>query len=284
MNTKTYDNAGSFLRDTQAELESNQAASGLLLGICLQLGRDPGGTEAPPCLKTVRDGGGLVLAAVMTPPYKLVVYGHQGDLVDGAGVLVDSLLADGWTIPGVLGPSDAARRVVEAWAARTGQPYELERRQVVYQLREVQTPVPERGRLRLAAEADIPLVARWRHDVYAELFGHADRAEALRVAELGIAAGDVCLWDDGGPVSMAMKVRPVGSGISVSRVYTPPELRGRGYATACVGELSRLLLASGWRRCTLYADQGNPAANRVYEKVGYRPVCDYDEYRVRTWP
>jgi predicted GNAT family acetyltransferase len=39
-----------------------------------------------------------------------------------------------------------------------------------------------------------------------------------------------------------------------------------------------MLLASGWRYCALFADSGNMAAIRVYEKIGYRPACDYDEY------
>ena len=76
-----------------------------------------------------------------------------------------------------------------------------------------------------------------------------------------------------------MKTRPTRHGISVSLVYTPPELRGRGYATACVGELSRKLLGAGREFCALFADLANPISNHIYERIGYRPVCDYEEYR-----
>ena len=69
----------------------------------------------------------------------------------------------------------------------------------------------------------------------------------------------------------------VGGTQSTFLVYTPPALRGRGYATACVGALSRLLLDAGWALCALFADVANLAANRVYERVGYRPVCEVDE-------
>jgi predicted GNAT family acetyltransferase len=132
--------------------------------------------------------------------------------------------------------------------------------------------------LRLAREADIELVARWWHGFHAEIFGGADREAAGNAAALRIENDDIYLWEDEVPVSVAMKTRPTNNGISVSLVYTPPELRGRGYATACVGELSRALLASGWGHCALFADLSNAAANRVYHRVGYRPVCDYDEY------
>jgi predicted GNAT family acetyltransferase len=214
----------------------------------------------------------------MTPPYKLVVVGHQGDLEAGALALAQDLIAGGWPVPGVLGPRAAASAFAARWAELTGQRWELEQRQRVYELRKVKAPPPTRGRLRRATKADLDLVARWRYGVYAEIHGQADREEARRVAERGIEDRDVYLWEDEVPVSMAAKTRPTRHGISVSRVYTPPEWRGRGYATACVGELSRKLLDSGWSYCVLFADLDNAAANRVYQKIGYEPVCDYEEY------
>jgi hypothetical protein len=278
MKVRTYADAESFLRNTQGELESNEAANSLMLGVCLRLVRYPERVKTRPCLKTVEDEEGLVLAAMMTPPHKLVVYGHQGNLDEGARVLAQDLVSEGWKVPGVVGPREVARRVVEGWVEITGQRCEVERQNRLYQLRKVKSPVPERGRLRLATTADMELVAGWRYEFQVEIFGEADREEVRRAAELGIENGDIYLWEDERPVAMAMKTRPTRNGVSVSLVYTPPELRGRGYATACVGELSRLLLESGWGYCALFADLSNVAANRVYQRIGYEPTCDYDEY------
>lgn len=278
MHVNTYTDAGSFLEDTQAALELNEAANSLMLGVCLRLARHPERIEEPPCLKTVVDGAGLVLTAMMTPPHKLVVYGHRGDLEGGARALVDDLAGAGWTVPGVLGPRAVAAGVAEGWAAATGQGYRVEQRLRVYELRQVTRPVPERGRLRLATAADQALVARWRYAFHEDVSEQVGREEARRAAERSIAQEQIYLWDDQGPVSMAMKTRPTRSGISVTLVYTPPELRGRGYATACVGALSRLLLASGWDYCALFVNRSNVAAKRVYERVGYEPICDYDAY------
>ena len=79
-------------------------------------------------------------------------------------------------------------------------------------------------------------------------------------------------------MSVAASTRQTRNGISIGMVYTPPEHRCRGYATACVAELTRVLLHAGHSYCALFADQENPASNRVYQKVGYRSICDYDEY------
>lgn len=278
MQVTTYTDARDFLKDAQASLEANEAANSLMLGICGQLVRHPERFKAAPCLKTVEDKTGLILAAVMTPPHKLVVYGHRGDLDGGTRLLVQSLAGEGWGVPGVLGPSEVAGVVARRWVEVTGMASGLERRQRVHELRRVVSPVPERGTLRQAQEANVDLVARWWHGFNTEILCAADRGRARLAAEQRITEGDIYLWQDPGPVSMAMVNRPTRNGISVSAVYTPPELRGRGYATACVGELSRMLLASGWGYCALFADLGNAAANRVYEKVGYEPTCDYDEY------
>jgi predicted GNAT family acetyltransferase/pimeloyl-ACP methyl ester carboxylesterase len=279
MKLTTYPDAGQFLAATERALESNEAANSLMLGICRHLVRHPQHIKTDPCLATVEDERGLVLAAVMTPPYKLVVYGHRAELAAGIRLLVDDLAADGWRLPGVLGPRDVARQVAGRWAEVTGRGFRLEREQRVYELRQVLVPPPERGSLRPARVADLELVTRWRHAFHAEIFGAADPDESRRAARSRIERGDIYLWEDGRPVSMAMKTRPTAQGISVSLVYTPPAWRRRGYATACVGELSRMLLEAGWQFCALFADVANATSNRLYQRVGYRPVCEFDEYR-----
>ena len=70
-------------------------------------------------------------------------------------------------------------------------------------------------------------------------------------------------------------------GARIFLVYTPPQFRGRGYATSCVGSLTERLLDSGKTYCCLYADRGNPASNDVYRKVGYRPAGDAEMWRFK---
>jgi predicted GNAT family acetyltransferase len=84
------------------------------------------------------------------------------------------------------------------------------------------------------------------------------------------------LWDDGGPVSFAAFGNPTPNGIRIGPVYTPPELRRRGYASALVAELSTRLLADR-RFCFLYTDLANPTANKIYERIGYQRVCESAE-------
>jgi predicted GNAT family acetyltransferase len=63
-------------------------------------------------------------------------------------------------------------------------------------------------------------------------------------------------------------------GASIVWVYTPPEQRSRGYASACVGDLTRRLLQEGRELCRISTDLTNRTTNKIYPALGYRPVCD----------
>ncbi|MGH3665901.1 MAG: GNAT family N-acetyltransferase [Egibacteraceae bacterium] len=61
-------------------------------------------------------------------------------------------------------------------------------------------------------------------------------------------------------------------------VYTPPQLRGSGYANGCVAALSIDMLRDR-RWCFLHTDRANPTTNAIYGRLGYRPVSDAGRYR-----
>ncbi len=263
MRIRTYDHAEGFLADTGEALELSEAANSLILGICGRLVRHPEQIEAPPYLGAVTDEKGLVLAAMMTPPHNLVVCGHQGDPQGAAGILVEDLAGGGWAIPGVLGPREVARAVAQRWSEAAGKGYRVKDRLRVYEVREVISRTAAPGRLRQATQPDVALASQWRHAFHVEISERADAEEIRRATGSHIERGDIFLWEDGQPVAMAMKTRPTRRGISVTLVYTPPEFRRRGYAEACVGELSRMLLREGWGFCALFADAANPTSNRL---------------------
>lgn len=289
MITRTYQLASAFLEKTQEALEANEAANNLMLGICFQLKRlaekdepPPYRITAPPYLTTVEDERGLVVAAVMTPPHKIVVYGNRPDVDEAFDLVSRDLFANHVHIPGVLGPSNAAQAFAESWANVSGNDYQESVRQRVYELRRVVHPKAISGRLRLAREDDVDLIARWILGFTEDTFTGDDLAEAHRQAQSRIKDQSIYLWEDERPVSMAAKTRPTTNGITVSLVYTPPELRRRGYATACVAGLSQVLLDAGWKFCTLFTDLANPTSNHIYQKIGYVPLCDFNEYIFAT--
>ncbi|MEJ7795528.1 MAG: GNAT family N-acetyltransferase, partial [Nocardioides sp.] len=98
-----------------------------------------------------------------------------------------------------------------------------------------------------------------------------------------IAEGCVWLWEDerGQVVHVTGHNPPTFGVVRIGPVYTPPEQRGRGFASVAVAAVSRRILAEGHRAC-LFTDQANPTSNKIYEAIGYRPVVDMANFVVTT--
>ena len=62
--------------------------------------------------------------------------------------------------------------------------------------------------------------------------------------------------------------------VRVGSVYTPPAVRGRGYAGAVTAAVSRAARDAGVREVVLFTDLANPTSNALYQRLGYRPVED----------
>lgn len=211
-------------------------------------------------------------------------------LPDGAaGVLTDQLPRDFHDARRVSGPADDAAIFAAAWAGRTRQVAHLWMRQRMHELDTVRHPEPVAGRYRLAGSADCELVARWADAFEREegLGGAADdlsepsaRMKAHVAAQ--IDAGDVHLWDNDGPVSYAATRPAQGGVVRIGPVYTPPECRRNGYATALTAAASQAALDAGADRCALYTDLANPTSNKIYAAIGYRSVCDAAVYDLST--
>jgi predicted GNAT family acetyltransferase len=45
-----------------------------------------------------------------------------------------------------------------------------------------------------------------------------------------------------------------------------------------VAALSQEALGAGAGACMLYTDAANPVSNRIYQRIGYRPVGTADEW------
>src|ERR1051325_2553337 len=97
------------------------------------------------------------------------------------------------------------------------------------------------------------------------------------MVERAITGGRLFVWKDPQPVSMCAWAGPTARGVRVNMVYTPPDLRRRGYASAAVSALTKKLLDSGRRFVFLYTDLSNPTSNKIYQQMGYEPVCGINE-------
>lgn len=274
--------ADEFLEAAGRFLVAREAEHNLMFGICsaIRLSPDAFG-DAPPRFLTVADADGHVIgAALQTPPNNLVV--SQVDDPAAVDALADAVVE--YRPPGVLAPTDVIRPFLARWADRTAETAHLEVAERIFQLERVVAPArPAEGSWRLATPDDRALVADWVVAFSTEAMPEQPQIEdPLAVADRWIARVNrlLYLWeDDGRVVSLVGAGGETPNGIRIGPVYTPPHARNHGYATSLTAVASADQLARGRRFCFLFTDLANPTSNAIYQSVGYRPVCDMDQYR-----
>lgn len=281
MEVVQFDDAGAFLTEAEPFLLADEARHNLMLGIAGNV--RIGSIYENFGLWLVRDRGEVLAAAVRTPPHNLIL--AQPRSPSALAALAEAV--EGEELPGVVGAEPEAAEFAELWTRHTGARARTNMRQGIYELERVQ-PLPSvPGSARVAAADDRELAVHW-FVAFAEESLHeggpsSDRVEEMIDHRLSSPSAGILLWDDAGePVSLAGWGGPTPNGIRIGPVYTPPDLRGRGYATALTAELSQRLLdgrlfEGGRRFCFLYTDLANPTSNAIYERIGYRRVAESAE-------
>jgi predicted GNAT family acetyltransferase len=228
-------------------------------------------------LRVLDEHDHLVGVALRTPPFGLLLTRVPDAAVE---VLVAEIRRLGIALPSAHGPAEVASAFAARYAELTGtdtQP-QLAR---LYRLDRVEPPVGVPGKVRAATEADRELLVDWTRAFLAEADPQAPPGDAANQID-GRLGQDHLLWlweDAGEPVSMAWLSQPAAGVVRVSGVYTPPDLRGRGYASGCVAAVSQGAIDRGAVACMLYTDLANPTSNSIYQKLGYYPVTDAQQWR-----
>jgi len=211
-----------------------------------------------------------------TQPFRISVSPLDREQADAL-----ALALQGREPAGVFGVDAAAAAFADAWQARTGAEHRRAIEQRLYRLEDLTPPLPAPpGRPRVAIEGDRELLIRWRGEFSAYIGAPGGAAGSEEWADERISYGGVTFWEtaDGVPVSMAGVTRESAGAVRVAPVYTPKELRGRGYAGAVTAEVSRAARAAGAREVLLFTDLANPTSNGLYRRIGYRPVRDFAVY------
>ena len=229
-------------------------------------------------LVSVAVDGATVGAALQMRGGVLLVNGLPPDTAKNVAAALAPVRAD---LPAIRGTSASAAAFGDAWSDVAGVAAAPEFRETLYRLGDLQPPTGVVGAPRLAAAKDADLIADWLDAFFVEAFGTESNPEASRnvLRDIAEADGHILLWTvDGTPVAMA---RAHGCLLGIARigpVYTPPSCRGHGYAAAVTAEAVRHAQRGGARNVVLFADVANAGANRIYRRLGFRPVVEHVQY------
>ena len=268
--------AGPFLAEHEAEHNLQLGLLGRLVGEPRLYGHDP-------TFVVVESGGRLAGCLMRTPPHGAIL--SRFTSLDAVAAVAEAVLDMHPGLPGAVGPVAVTERFADTWSSATGARAQVAIRQRIHAASHVVEPSRAPGVLREAREEDVPVLVDWLVAFQEEALHeapHVEEAEATYRRRAADPDGAWLVWDDSGPVSLAAYGSPTPTGTRVGPVYTPPELRGRGYASSLVAELTDERLASGLAFCFLFTDLGNPTSNAIYARIGYEPVADWDQWRFDT--
>jgi predicted GNAT family acetyltransferase len=271
-----------FLEVARHLLSEREVEYGLMLAIVsawTRRGEFPSGSRV--YLATVDGTSGPDAGALMTVPNNVIVTNASAGAVTA---LAEDLGHAELQVSGVHAPTKTAEAFAGVWNRTRGISGRLAKTLRIHELTRVIAVPSTPGRFRQAQEAELEQLATWFEALWTETGSGLAGQTGMKVARHNFGAGWLFVWDHAGPVSMASAAGPTPNGIRVNGVYTPPEHRGRGYATACVAALSARLLAEGRRFCFLFTDAANPTSNAIYQRIGYAPVAEVQEYRFEQIP
>ena len=147
--------------------------------------------------------------------------------MDGRAVeaVVSALAVAGISLPGINGDATTAASFAGQWSERmksAATPFQGSR---LYECLELSEATDNKGMLRLARPSDRSLMMEWFRAFSIEVGELANDLE-LRV-DRWISSAELWLWDDRGPMSMAVGRKPAEGVVRISGVYTPTGKRNR---------------------------------------------------------
>jgi predicted GNAT family acetyltransferase len=279
MNATRVADADTFLARAGPFLTAHEAEHNLALGLLGRLRVEPRLYGFEPTFIVAEEAGSVVGCLLRTPPHGVVL--SRFESLEAVDPVAEAVLDMHPGLPGAVGPNDVVARFAATWSRLTGAEARIVIRQRVHAAAAVRVVPVAPGGMREARSADVQIILDWLGAFADEALGdapHVEDVEATYQRRETDPDGAWLLWDDGGPVSLAAYGTPTPTGTRVGPVYTPPEHRGRGYATSLVAELTAERLASGLAFCFLFTDLANPTSNHIYQVVGFEPVRDFDDW------
>jgi predicted GNAT family acetyltransferase len=262
-------------------LMRDECANCVLIGVLGRLVEGKPATKSGeivvPMLLTLEDDDGALHAiAMQTPPHAQLFTPMDEPC---ARALADHLHEREWTGRDFSGIEPTVRALAQRWRELKQRDFTVHISLRLFRTNRVIDPPHAPGTLRAATAQDMRIATDW-----IRAFGEEIREpfpDPARAAQIAIGEGRLHLWFDqsGEPRSCCAWQGPTPHSVRIGLVYTPPENRGRGYASNAVAELTRRLLASGRKYCTLFTDATNPTSNSVYIKIGYEPVASFEHLR-----
>lgn len=228
MKISRFDDAAAFLRHAGPLLREHAIDNNVMLGIAAKLIDEPWDDAV---MLTVDEAGAPRIAALMTPPWRLIVSTGPAEAIPA---LAEAVRDQGPRPPGVVGLAAMAERFASAWTVATGEKAGPGTAMNLHIANRVNAPADVRGALRLAKATESEWVAKSFIEFAIAIDANdAERNESRKSAAAYLARGDV--WGVGrrGIAGFHGLLQPHGAGGRAGRPGLHPV--GRARPGLCLG-------------------------------------------------
>jgi len=219
----------------------------------------------------------------------VVAHYWNGILITQATVHLDALwravvTASRRPIKGILGPHEQVR-VIKSALEFDSAAFQLDQRENLYSLALRDLVIPEALRTdqvkgRRVETRDLDILTRWRVGYEVETLGEEENdqlwAHERAMAERVIHDGNTWILEaQGQPVATSAFNSRIREAVQIGGVWTPPELRRRGYARCVVAQSLLDARDEGAEKAILFTGEQNIPAQKAYTALGFRYIGDY---------
>ncbi|WP_372663494.1 GNAT family N-acetyltransferase [Cohnella sp.] len=173
-------------------------------------------------------------------------------------------------LPGLSGEPEFIEKLASAYSLARNVSYRTDMLMESYFCLSVKPPVKVSATLIKASNEYIETIAQFCAGFACDAYGtYVEPSSQLSDAKHMVSTENLyLLFADSTPVSMANIAHRSARHARINAVYTPPENRKKGYASAAVAKLCDIVNKEGLQPM-LYADMKNPDSNKVYKNIGF---------------
>lgn len=271
-----YSEIGQFISENEDSMLEHESENNLLLGLADSIAKSKRPFDHPLFLACKNEQGNVIAQALRTNLERPLAITRLTE--QNVELLCEYLLLNKVILSGVVGPKSASIRFNQLWCEMNSIQSSIGMEQGIYELTKIIPPRQITGSLHRVCESDraivLPMIEGFVIDCFPEDLN--PQKTAMHSWELQIKNHSLYVLKnfEDQIVSMACSSRESKNAACISLVYTPPHLRGKGYASQTVAALSQKILDSGKSKCNLFTDLKNPTSNSIYQKIGYQWVSE----------
>ncbi len=137
-------------------------------------------------------------------------------------------------------------------------------------------------KVRLSDPQVVPLLEGLAAE-YERRYGPGDEMTSVQAHEFEPPDGEFLILVDNDVVIAGGGLRRLSAdACEVKRMWTAPDYRGRGHASAVLDALEQEAQSRGYAKLRLETGPAQPEARRLYESRGYRRIPVYGRYELAT--